>query len=475
MGDNGALMYNKMIAEIDRLIDACTPQLAADTIEFINIKSESGTPAPGAPFGQGPRAMLDAFLKKAEGEGLFPRDYGVGVVSAALKQGTPDLGIWLHGDVVPVGDGWRFSPYDAVEYEGCIIGRGATDNKGQLAAIFNLFKIFRALGVSLSYNPAIYLGSDEETGMRDMIGIAGNPDARGFLNVCETPRLSLVPDSGFPVGYGGKGSFTARLRAKLPLTHLSFSAEQPSTPGLAVAVVREGNVPDTLPGCEIKRGTGVEISAFCAPRHAAHPDGCGNAATRLAAALCSLDFLTDTECRILSFLHDTSLDVHGDMLGIATSHDIMGDLTVFQKCVDYRDGYVEQVVNIRYPLGITDGEIMERIGQAAARAHFEVVDAVCLNKPYLLDPNTDLVRCLAAAANEVTGEDKPPFTLSGGTYAHRLPNAYVYGMNGCKRPEGFPKDRGGAHGIDELVSLDRLKRAMKIYARALLRLDGMKW
>ena len=48
-------------------------------------------------------------------------------------------------------------------------------------------------------------------------------------------------------------------------------------------------------------------------------------------------------------------------------------------------------------------------------------------------------------------------------------------MNGCKVPEGYPEGHGGAHGLDECVSIERLKRAMRIYARALLALDGVKW
>jgi len=48
-------------------------------------------------------------------------------------------------------------------------------------------------------------------------------------------------------------------------------------------------------------------------------------------------------------------------------------------------------------------------------------------------------------------------------------------MNGNLAPAEFPKGRGGAHGRDEAVSLDRLQRAMKIYARVLLELNEMKW
>ena len=48
-------------------------------------------------------------------------------------------------------------------------------------------------------------------------------------------------------------------------------------------------------------------------------------------------------------------------------------------------------------------------------------------------------------------------------------------MDGCKPPEDFPKGRGSAHGIDEAVSIERLQRAMRIYARIMLELNDMEW
>lgn len=469
------MMDEKLLCLFDREIEGARARLAEDTIGFIKIKSERGEPLPGAPFGKGPREMLDAFLKIGAAEGLYTADYGVGVVSAAMKRGTPDLGIWLHGDVVPAGEGWRFPPYDATEYEGCVVGRGATDNKGQLAAVLGVFRIFKKLGIELRYNPAIYVGSDEEKGMADLKGMEGNPDARGFLNVCEPPRLSLVPDSGFPVGYGGKGSMRATLRAEMPLTHFSLQAGREGTPGVAEAVIKEGKVPDVVADCSVLRGEVTTVSAFSPPRHSASPDPEGNMITKLAGGLLSLDIASPTEREILTFLRDVSLDVKGEGLGIDTVHEIMGDLTVFSKSIECVEGRPELALVIRYPLGITYEEIIEGLSRAAARAGFEVVGGKSVIEPYLHDPDSAIVQGLTALTNAVTGEEKPPFTLKGGTYAHVLPNAYVFGMNGCLRPEGFPKDRGGAHGIDELVSLDRLTRAMRIYARALLYLNEIEW
>ncbi len=41
-------------------------------------------------------------------------------------------------------------------------------------------------------------------------------------------------------------------------------------------------------------------------------------------------------------------------------------------------------------------------------------------------------------------------------------------------PAKFPSGHGGVHGIDECVSLKRLKRAMRIYVRTLIELIVMK-
>ena len=443
---------------IDREIEACRPQLIEDTVRMIAVKSVKGEPQPGAPFGPGPRAMQEEALRMGREAGFYTEDYRVGVVSLALKPGQPDLGIWLHGDVVPEGDGWEHPPYRATQFKGCIIGRGATDNKGQLAAIFRILTIFKALGVPLSYNPALYVGSDEESGMHDMIGVPGQPGAEGFLNVARAPRLSLVPDGSFPVGYGGKGSVTVVIRSREPLHGLTLTAGLPEDPGKAEAVTASGTVVTRTP-----------------PRHGAHPDPNGNMITRLMERLLE-DPATDPADRpLLDYFRQVSLDTGGKGFGIDVPSAHMPPATVNARKIVTEDGCPAMTLNIRYPIELTAEEIADRITESAEKAGARVVSAEKGTPAYLLDPESPLVVRLTEISNAVTGENRPPYTMGGGTYAHRLPNAYVFGMDGCLKPEGYPAGRGGAHGLDELVSVDRLQRAMRIYARALLELDGMEW
>ena len=464
--------YTELLETIDAAIEASDKDLVEDTIRLVNIKSVEGDPLPGAPFGAGPRAVQDELISMGKDAGYYTTDYGCGVISIAREDRKPDLGIWIHGDVVPEGTGWNFEPYNAVEYKGCVVGRGATDNKGQCVSIFHLFRIFDRLGIRLSYNPAIYVGSNEETGMKDLKGREGDPEAKGFLHVAEPPRMSLVPDSGFPVGYGGKGGCTLTLASHSPLKSCSLIAGQDDAPGFAYAEFDRADLPTELPDCKLTVKDGhTTVESFSPPVHGAHPDPNGNMITQISRALLDASLVAEEDRGILEFFADVSKDIHGECLGICTHHEVLGDLTVFSKSIDCVDGRPALRINIRYPLGITYEELVARISEAAEKRGFSLVKEVRGIDPYLLDKDGEVTRFLCDISNSVTGEDRAPFTLSGGTYAHLLPNAYVFGMNGCLPPEDFAKGRGGAHGVDEVVSIARLKRAMKIYARALLKLN----
>jgi len=463
----------KQIRQIDKKIEEYTDRLIADTVSLVNINSEQSEPMPNAPFGEGPRKVLDKVLEMGKHEGLFTKDYGVGVISVAMKDTQPDLGIWAHGDVVPAGEGWIYPPYNATVYKDYIIGRGVTDNKGQLAAIFNLFKIFKEMEIELKYNPALYVGSNEETGMKDMVGIEGNPDARGFVNVCNPPRMSLVPDSGFPVGYGARGMTNFKIKSKTPLHGFTFAAGQHDTPGLAEAVFDTLELPDELPDCIVKKDTKTTVTAFSLPKHTSKPDPNGNMITKLASALLDCDVIKNEDRYILEFLKDVSLDISGKMLGIYKESKLMQPTTVYAQSVDFCDGYLELTIRVRYPIEIPYAELKQKLAEYCDIRGFNVMGEKG-HMPYVNDGNIKMVKTLTRIANSVTGYDSEPY-ITGSTYAHYLPNAFVYGMDGNKIPDEFPSGHGGAHSIDECVSLKRLKRAMRIYARTLLELNDMEW
>ena len=465
-------MDAKLLGKIDKLIEEYEPQLVEDTITFVNINSEQGEPKPNAPFGIGPRKMLDKVIELGRQKGFYTTDYNVGVISLASKNSQPDLGIWLHGDVVPAGPGWEFEPYNATIYKGCIIGRGATDNKGQLSCVFNTFKIFKELGIELKYNPAIYVGSNEETGCLDIEGVPGNPDAKGFINVCIPPRLSLVPDSSYPIGYGARGMTSLYIKSKTPFS-FSLTAGLDENPGLATAKINGKVDFDVLKDCKIEYGKNTVVTSFTPPRHTSSPDPNGNMITNICQALLSSEVLTDNERTVLELFKLCSVNVHGENFNVDVKSEIMSTTTVYAKTIRNVDGFPELELRVRYPIEITYEQILEKISKIA-QSFGCTVRGDYPHKPYINDVDNEVVKALTKVANDVTGRDDKPY-INGTTYAQHLPNAYIYGMEGCDKPKEFKEGHGSAHGLDESVSIERLKRSMRIYARALLTLNEINW
>src|SRR5699024_12043674 len=58
------------------------------------------------------------------------RDWSSDVCSSDLGSGEKETALLGHLDVVPEGDGWSHDPYDMIEKDGYIYGRGVADDKG---------------------------------------------------------------------------------------------------------------------------------------------------------------------------------------------------------------------------------------------------------------------------------------------------------------------------------------------------------
>ena len=429
-------MDEKLYRRLCEDVAANRSALVNTIIRLVNIKSVKSEPLPGAPFGDGPRKILDTVLEMGKDAGFYTEIYDDVFVSLAMKAGPVDLGIWCHGDVVAEGGDWLYEPYDAVEYKDCVIGRGATDNKGQLAAIFHLMKILKARNVELPFNLALFVGSNEEEGMEDL---------KAFLRKYPQPKLNLVPDGGFPVAFSGAGGFRVWIESEQPLPGISIEGGHADAPGVVRAVLADGR----------------EIMVEEAPAHNAKRKT-DNMFAKLLEQL--------PQCDAIRYVSEIAHSPDGRVFGVTHEDEDFGATIVRIKEMTTVNGRVSANVIFRYPFGITDGQMRSCV-EASAKAHgFRVVRSFSTVPPFKYPKDDPYLNLLWESSEEVIGSGKEPFTEKGGTYAHWLKNGYIFGMNGCLRPEGFPEGRGGAHGRDELVCISRLQRAMRIYTRVLLKL-----
>ena len=95
-------------------------------------------------------------------------------------------------------------------------------------------------------------------------------------------------------------------------------------------------------------------------------------------------------------------------------------------------------------------------------------------KPFYIPKDDARVVALQQLYKDITGRDDEPYTMGGGTYSRVVPNAISYGpgIPGDANVKVFlPEGHGGAHGMDEVLYIDKVIACMRIYVAALAMLD----
>ena len=135
-----------------------------DLKKLIAVPSVMGDPQPGAPFGPGPKAALEEFLRIAAGYGLKTHNENGYCGWAEWGDGNDLLGILGHLDVVPAGDGWSHDPFTLICEDGLLYGRGVADDKGPTVAALHALVRLKENGTPLNHRVRLIVGCHEENG-----------------------------------------------------------------------------------------------------------------------------------------------------------------------------------------------------------------------------------------------------------------------------------------------------------------------
>jgi acetylornithine deacetylase or succinyl-diaminopimelate desuccinylase len=95
---------------------------------------------------------------------IFEKIAGRTNIIGYIGKGNPTLLVACHLDVVPPGDGWDTDPFKSVVKKGRIFGRGANDNKGQMASMLVLAKFLKDNESMLNGSLLLIGAADEEKG-----------------------------------------------------------------------------------------------------------------------------------------------------------------------------------------------------------------------------------------------------------------------------------------------------------------------
>ena len=435
--------------------------------ELIAIRSVS-EPDAERPFGEGCRKVLQKALDLGESHGLTPANFDgkVGLLRVPNGQ-TRSIGFWGHLDVVPEGEGWIREPYRMTREGDVLFGRGVSDNKGSaLAAVYTL-RCVRDLGIPLPFEPRVYLGTDEEKGMKDVMW---------FRETHQVPDYSLIPDSSFPVCHAEKGILEIALVSEEPLSDLFLDAAGGYVTNMvpekasvriretAVALAKIGAL--SAPFSVERSPEGIRIAAEGKAMHAAHPYDGVNAVRLLTDMLVSTGLAAGRDGEILSFLSGVNRDCDGSFFDIVMEDEVSGKLTCVGSVLEMREGKPVLKLNIRYPVTAKGEEIFAKIEKKCREGGFRA-ELLRDSKPAYVPKDSPFVETLTGICRELLGGEQEPYAMAGGTYARKLPNAVAFGPGNLPVPEGLPA-MGGAHQHDEGVYYPNLMKAAVIYVLALI-------
>lgn len=154
---------------LDDRVQALMPALIADLKELIAIPSVSATGYPPATHAELRRAqemvtrlLLEAGCQTVETIEL-PDTAPVVVAEIPAPPGAPTVLMYSHYDVVPAGDEslWNTPPFEPIERDGAIFGRGSADTKSNIMALIGAL---RAWGGRPPVGIKVVIEGQEEVG-----------------------------------------------------------------------------------------------------------------------------------------------------------------------------------------------------------------------------------------------------------------------------------------------------------------------
>jgi succinyl-diaminopimelate desuccinylase len=463
--------YSNIDQQLSNWIDAHADELIKTTQELLRIPSVKGSATPGAPYGVETARALTYTLGVAEKHGLTIRNLDGYAGHAELRgDGVPAdadiVGVLAHVDVVPEGDGWKHPAFGGVIDNGILYGRGAVDDKGPAVAGLYAILALAACKIPVSKRIRLILGTDEESGFGCV--------AHYFANE-EMPVTGFTPDGRFPVIFAEKGIANLNVEHGGPLSAgalniVSLRAGRRSNmvPDLADAVLT-GTAEEierfvsTIPFAQRENvdqtGKSVRVAVHGISAHGSTPKEGVNAVVVFLKALEESGYpLSPLAQQTLAWAEDTT----GGTLGIAGQDEIAGELTSNLGIASYESGKLSLTFNIRYPVSWTIDDLLGKATPVVEGAGAKLASHVD-QAPLYVPVDDPLLETLLDVYRSETGDNRPPLTMGGGTYARVMRKGVAFG------PE-FDGPTGGAHQPNEHWPMDHLIRATKIYARALARL-----
>lgn len=414
----------------------------------------------GEPFGLNNRKVLDEALNLMQEKGLQTNNVDYYCGFGQVGEGDETIGILAHLDVVPAGDGWSHDPFDMIEKDGYLFGRGVSDDKG--AAIASMYALKYLIDEKYPFKKTVrlILGCNEETGSKC---IAHYVSKYGHID------YGFTPDGNFPGIYAEKGMVKGLIRA--------YNSKIISIKGGDVSNAVCKKIDAVLPKnsfdidkfknyldehsikYEINDDDNIEVTVYGISAHASMPDLGVNAFNYFMEALYHSDF-NDT---FTDWFHRYfALTLHGELLGYENLKDDISDTSINLGVVSSENDVIEVTLDMRFPVKTTMDKVKELLNISDDHNELAVLGG---HEPLYFDINTPMIKALKKAYEDVTGDHESQMeAIGGGTYAKAINNCIAFG---CE----FMGEDNHIHDVDERLKIASFIKQVEIYIEAIKNLN----
>ncbi|QIK69515.1 Sapep family Mn(2+)-dependent dipeptidase [Erysipelothrix sp. HDW6C] len=404
------------------------------------------------PFGKNVQLALEEVLKISKELGFTTYIDPDGYYGyAEIGTGGEMFGVLGHMDVVPPGslDSWETNPFELVEKDGFLIGRGSSDDKGPTLAAMYALKILLDEGKKLNQRVRFIFGTDEESLWRCM---------KAYVAKEELPTKGFTPDSGFPLIYAEKGLIEYTLTShEMSDVRLEGGGALNAVPAQATTDFDEAvaKALDEL-GYEYTVN-GKDLTVIGLAIHAKDSDRGKNAIVYLAEALHKAGKTND----MIRFIVEKMSNPNGTLIYGEVSDEVSGKLMFNVGKAEFRENMQEIGIDIRFPVTFPVETVEEKL-KAEAHKYEVVVERFDYLKSIYMEKDSPYIKQLMKAYQDVTGDlESQPITSGGATYARAMDNVVAFG---ALLPTGLKTE----HQPNERISIADMKVAMTVYAEAFL-------
>lgn len=466
----------EQIQKIRAFADAHIDELVEELFKLCRIDSVRTEACPGAPFGKGPKAALEAASALAEKKGFFVKDYDGYVRTADLNpDAEASFDMLGHVDVVPAGDGWTVTePFAPIRKDGVLYGRGVADDKGGVVAAIFAMQAVKELGLPISKRCRLIIGNGEETGMEDVnyyytkekeAPMTATPDAEYPVICGEKGRVAPVFEAEFEASKGARrllsldgGIAVNQVPASAVARLAGISAAEAQK--AASAVTEETKVTFTFEN----EGEVLVIRAAGRSAHGSMPELGINAVLGLAKLVLALGL---DVCRGLEILADYCAlfpfgEFDGRTCGMAAKDEVSGASSCAADIIHMSETSFHGEVDFRTAICADAMDPEKILREAGAKAGLKVSFSEVIKSHYV-PVDSPFVKALNGCYEAVTGKKGAALVIGGNSYVHGTKGGVCF---------GYVTDDAdaGIHGPNEHIPVKDLYDTVVIYALAIAEL-----